>query len=100
VGANVDREFGFPTEITLSDEQKEKLKALQTELGPRLKELVEKQMTILTDEQKTQLQMVESELGTLRRDINERRLGLLTDEQKQELRKLQESRNPAPRKRE
>ena len=44
--------FALPKEIQLTDEQKEKVAALKSELGPKLLELVKQQNAILTDEQK------------------------------------------------
>jgi hypothetical protein len=47
-----EREFGFPAEIKLSDEQQAKLKAIIDELGPKIRELVTKEQAVITDEQR------------------------------------------------
>jgi Spy/CpxP family protein refolding chaperone len=44
--------FTFPKEITLTEDQQAKLKAIQDEFGPKLAELQKKQTDLLTPEQK------------------------------------------------
>ena len=49
----LSRIFSLPGSITVSDDQKAGVKALQEELGAKLAELTEKQALILTDERRT-----------------------------------------------
>lgn len=48
----VAKSFELPAQITLTDEQKTKLKEVRDEFEPKVKEVVQKQSEILTAEQK------------------------------------------------
>ncbi len=53
IAANVARSFTIPGGITLTEDQKTSLLALNGELGGKLAELTEKQALIMTDERRT-----------------------------------------------
>lgn len=56
VAKTVERQFGLPGELNLTDEQKAGLKSLHEELGPKLQELSEKRSAIMTAERQTALE--------------------------------------------
>jgi hypothetical protein len=56
VAKTVERQFGLPGEIALTDEQKAGLKSLHEELGPKLAELSEKRAAIMTAERQAALE--------------------------------------------